>query len=66
MQHFTGGKTFCRPNSSMMNSDIAAGFNQLLAFCTKLGNSAILTAIRRASFLVSNLAADLRPGSSSK
>jgi hypothetical protein len=50
----------------MMNSDIAAGFNQLLAFCTKLGNSAILTAIRRASFLVSNLAADLRPGSSSK
>jgi hypothetical protein len=30
------------------------------------GNFAILTAIRRASSLLSNLAADLRPGSSSK
>ena len=35
-------------------------------FLTSLGNFAIFAAIRRASSLLSNLAADRRPGSSSK
>jgi hypothetical protein len=34
--------------------------------CNNSGNLAILTAMRLASSLLSNLAADLRPGSSSK
>jgi hypothetical protein len=36
------------------------------ALLNSSGSLAILAAIRRASSLVSNLAADLRPGSSSK
>jgi hypothetical protein len=38
----------------------------LYALCNTTGSSAIFAAMRRASSLLSNLAADLRPGSSSK
>ena len=61
-----GHRLVALPSTQWHRSPFLSALSDFHGFCKSSGSFAMFTANRRASSLVSNLAADLRPGSSSK